>query len=101
MHASIAALSQGVPTVALAYSPKTLNVIGDGLKYPSVLDIRSSREEDFRTNTNRLVRTLIVIDDETRAYLMERISSMRILSKTNMTLLVQELSEHNLRSPLN
>jgi len=42
MHALIGAVSQAVPTLALAYSPKTVDVIGGRLGYPFVIDLRDA-----------------------------------------------------------
>lgn len=41
MHALIAAVSQTVPTLPLAYSPKTMDVIGKAMDYPFVMDFRN------------------------------------------------------------
>ena len=41
MHALIAAVSQAVPTLPLAYSPKTMDVIGKSMDYPFAMDFRN------------------------------------------------------------
>jgi colanic acid/amylovoran biosynthesis protein WcaK/AmsJ len=41
MHALIAAVSQAVPTLPLAYSPKTMDVIGKAMDYPFAMDFRN------------------------------------------------------------
>jgi polysaccharide pyruvyl transferase WcaK-like protein len=45
MHATIAAVSTGVPTAALAYSPKTLGVFKTCEAGESVVDLRQGNEE--------------------------------------------------------
>ena len=41
MHALIAAVSQAVTTLPLAYSPKTMDVIGKAMDYPFAMDFRN------------------------------------------------------------
>ena len=48
MHALIGSFSSGVPIIALAYSPKTVAVIGEGISYPYVIDLRSGSLADYK-----------------------------------------------------
>lgn len=47
MHALVAATSTATPTIALAYSPKTIGVIGEELDYPFVIDLRSAARDEY------------------------------------------------------
>lgn len=71
MHALIAAVSQGVPTLALAYSPKTINVIGSGFEYEYVIDVRDLPIEDFCAVFADRISTLLANGDSTRKSLVE------------------------------
>jgi colanic acid/amylovoran biosynthesis protein len=57
MHATIAALSSGVPTIPLAYSPKFRGVF-TAVKYPLVSDLASQDIEGVLEDTENALEAL-------------------------------------------
>lgn len=85
MHSTIAALSTGVPTAAIAYSPKTLGIFedcdsGDAVSDPSKLDTAEATEVLWQAWLNRasakrrLVEALVNVKHEA-ADQMDRIAT--------------------------
>lgn len=69
MHALIAAVSQSVPTLALAYSPKTIGVFRKGLQYPYVMDIRDMSSDLFVSEMLKNCSRLISETSEVQKFL--------------------------------
>jgi len=87
MHATIAALSTGVPVSAISYSPKTLGVfeacgLGDNVADPQVLDDKELTEVLWRTWQTKT---------EACAELLQKLSSIQSLVSEQTQLIMKKL----------
>jgi polysaccharide pyruvyl transferase WcaK-like protein len=97
MHALIASVSQGVPTLSLAYSPKTLDVIGDGLEYKHIIDVRNLPIEQFRSSFLEHVSSLLANEDSVRMALLRSVETKaRNGARRNIELVLEllEIDRH-------
>ncbi len=86
MHANIAALSQGVPALAISYSHKTSGIMAEFDQGDVVVDI-DSIEDDLELAVVRFSSNL----DARRATIEERLAEVRNRSKANVELLALRL----------
>ncbi len=84
MHANIAALSSGVPTVAIAYSHKTQGIMDSVGQQARVLDIR----RDALEAAAGLLRSTWQEREQVRATLRQNVESLRVSSRENISLLL-------------
>jgi polysaccharide pyruvyl transferase WcaK-like protein len=92
MHAQVAAVSQGVPVLALAYSPKSLDVIGKALKYEYVLDARVIEPDDFAKQASVMMVKMAARRELIERTLLEIMPKILEQSQTNIDLLVSACS---------
>lgn len=88
MHAQVAAVSQGIPVLALAYSPKSLDVIGRALEYEFVLDARTMEPLDFSKQAAAMMLKLAAKRDTTSQALLAAMPEIIEQSRSNIDLLV-------------
>ena len=87
MHALIAAISQAVPTLPLAYSPKTIDVIGKAMDYPFAMDFRSMKPHVAGIELARQFTEIWEQRKKLRVKLQEEVQKTKALSYRNFELL--------------
>ncbi len=92
MHAQVAAVSQGIPLLALAYSPKSLDVIGKALEYEFVLDTRCMKPLDFARQATDMMIKLSDTQEETTRLLLESMPEILRQSYYNIDLFISSCS---------
>lgn len=90
MHANIAALSSGVPTVAIAYSHKTQGIMDSLGQQARVMDIR---RDDLEAGA-ALLRSTWQQRERVGAELRENVEPLRALSRENIKLLLDVLQRN-------
>lgn len=96
MHALIGAVSQAVPTLALAYSPKTVDVIGGRLGYPFVVDLRDADPATAATVMAACLDALLADPEAVRQELYQAVQERMVPeARRNVELLVAALEAHN------
>lgn len=93
MHAQVAAVSQGIPVLALAYSPKSLDVIGRALEYEFVLDARIMEPLNFAKQAAAMMIKLVARREVTRQALLAAMPEIIGQSRSNINLLVAACSQ--------
>lgn len=83
MHANIAALTSGVPVLAIGYSHKTAGIMGEFGQDDMVVDSRTLRAEDLRVRLTRLLAER----DERSATLRETAPRLRAAAERNLELI--------------
>jgi colanic acid/amylovoran biosynthesis protein len=84
MHATIAALSQEIPTVTLAYNHKTLGINGEVLGQGDFLiDLRAIRSDELLARCVATFDALVAREAEIRAELRRRLPSIRVGAQQN------------------
>lgn len=92
MHATIAALSQGIPTVTLVYNHKTLGINGDVLnQHDYLIDIRRIGSDDFGAALNGCFSRLFTNAASVRASLQAVLPKVREGSRQNACLAIDFL----------
>lgn len=92
MHALIGAVSQAVPTLALAYSPKTVDVIGGRLGYPFVVDLRDANPATAATVLTARLDALLADPEAVRRELCQTVQERMVPeARRNIELLVAAL----------
>jgi coenzyme F420 hydrogenase subunit beta len=89
MHATIAALSQCIPTLTYVYNHKTIGINGKMLgqdKY--LLDIRGVKPKDFVKRNRVLIRDLLEEAGDIRKELEFRLSDVRTMALKNIDIAV-------------
>lgn len=89
MHANIAALSQGIPTVAMAYSHKTVGIM-TSLGIPEFIVGGDELTKDGLTAALHKLRSE---SDRVASTLSEHLPAMVAAAKTNITLIENELAK--------
>jgi len=87
MHALIAAVSQAVPTLPLAYSPKTMDVIGKAMHYPFTMDFRNMEPHVAGSELVRQFTEIWRQREKLRVKLQEEMQKTKALSYRNFELL--------------
>lgn len=87
MHALIAAVSQAVPTLPLAYSPKTMDVIGKAMDYPFAMDFRNMESHVAGSELVRQFTEIWRQRETLRVKLQEEVQKTKALSYQNFELL--------------
>lgn len=84
MHATIAALSQGIPTITLVYNHKTLGINGDLLgQHDYLIDIRRVGSADFGAVLSDCFARLVANADSVRANLLAVLPDIRSGAQEN------------------
>jgi len=84
MHATIAALSQGIPTVTLVYNHKTLGINGDVLnQHDYLIDIRCIGSNTFEATLNECFARLVTNAESVRTALQSILPKIREGSSEN------------------
>lgn len=84
MHATLAALSQTIPTITLVYNHKTIGINGKFLKQNDYLiDIRGRKSSDIISSLDTVFSQLINSEERVRSILTERVKIAMRLSKFN------------------
>lgn len=97
MHALIGAVSQAVPTLALAYSPKTVDVIGGRLGYPFVVDLRDADPATAATVMVARLDALLADPEAVRRELYQAVQERMVPeARRNVELLVAALESPHL-----
>lgn len=97
MHALIGAVSQAVPTLALAYSPKTVDVIGGRLGYPFVVDLRDADPASAATVMAARLNALLADPEAVRKELCQAVQERMVPeARRNIELLVAALETPSL-----
>ena len=91
MHALIAALSSSVPTLALAYSPKTMQLIHKDLDYAHVIDARKINSYDFIQICISYLRQIISNSSHVNSKLSKTIKKIQKRSEININLLFKQI----------
>jgi len=91
MHALIAAVSQAVPTLPLAYSPKTMDVIGKAMDYPFAMDFRNMEPHVAGSELVRQFTEIWKQREKLSVKLKEDVQKTKALSYQNFELLRQIL----------
>lgn len=91
MHALIAAVSQAVPTLPLAYSPKTMDVIGKAMDYPFSIDFRDTEPQVAGSELVRQFTEIWTQRETLSIKLKEEVQKTKALSYLNFELLRQIL----------
>ena len=92
MHAQVAAVSQGIPVLALAYSPKSLDVIGKAFEYEFVLDARRMAPNDFAKKAATMMIRLENEREEASKILLKSLPDVLKWSRSNFDLLLSACS---------
>lgn len=87
MHALIAAGSQAVPTLPLAYSPKAMNVIGKAMDYPFAMDFRNMEPHVAGSELARQFAKMWNQREKLSVKLKEEVQKTKALSYRNFELL--------------
>ena len=87
MHALIAAVSQAVPTLPLAYSPKTMDVIGKAMDYPFAMDFRNMEPHVAGGELVRQFTEMWIQRETLSVKLKEEVQNTKALSYQNFELL--------------
>jgi polysaccharide pyruvyl transferase WcaK-like protein len=78
MHAAIAALSQSIPTMVIAYNHKTLGIIGGMLNLHNlIIDIRNLNSTNFKKKCFEVLDYLINNQNDIKRHLVEVIPSAK------------------------
>jgi polysaccharide pyruvyl transferase WcaK-like protein len=93
MHATIAALSTGVPTLVMAYSAKTLGIMGEMLgQREAVLDVRDLKKgDDLAGLLAAKTDALLAKRAQLRESLLRSASQCGAIAGTNFTLMEEKL----------
>jgi polysaccharide pyruvyl transferase WcaK-like protein len=87
MHALIAALSSRIPTVALGYSPKMVEVIYKYLPYEYAIDLRNTSPEVFASNLDIMIADMVSDRSGIINRLDQAIDKMAVQSSKNFHVL--------------
>jgi len=87
MHALIAAVSQAIPTLPLAYSPKTMDVVGKAMNYPFVMDFRNMVPHDAGGELTSQFTEIWKQRENLRLKLQKEVKKTKALSYRNFELL--------------
>lgn len=92
MHATIAALSQGIPTLTLVYNHKTLGINGDLLgQHDYLIDLREIHQSDFLPSLQRTFQKLVDCSESVREQLNKNLPSIREGARVNACMAVDYL----------